>query len=317
MRAIQITRFGGPEVLQLVELPVPQPGADEVLIEVRRAGVNYADTHQRENSYVAKMTLPLVPGIEVAGIRTDDGERVIALCGSGGYAEYVAVPAERTFPIPPDVSDDQALAVLVQGVTAFHVLRTSAALRPGEAVVVHAAAGGVGSLTVQLARQLGAGRVIATASSDAKRRLALELGADAAVDPAGPRLTERLLEANAGQPVDVVIEMAGGEVFDASLAALAPFGRLVICGIASGQPRQLGTQQLLRSSRTVAGFWLMHCLERPQMIATALADLLDRVARGELRVVVGGTYGLSEAVRAQRELQSRRTQGKLLLDPRR
>jgi len=316
MRAIQQEEFGGPEVLRLVELPRPVPADGELLIEVSRAGVNFADTHTRANQYVAKASLPLVPGVEVAGVRVDTGERVIALCDRGGYAEYATARADRAFPIPDGVDDGTALALLIQGLTAWHLHRTAARLQPGETVVVHSAAGGTGSLTTQLARLFGAGRVIATASTEEKRALALELGADVAVDGAAEGLTERLLEANGGEPVDVVFDVAGGAVFDASYAALAPFGRIVVCGIATRQQNELRTGSLLKRSRTVAGFWFGHCLERPAMAAGALDDLFARAARGELRAVVGATYPLAEAARAQTELAQRRTTGKLLLDPR-
>jgi len=315
MRAIQMTEFGGPEVLKLAELPVPQPGAGEVLIRVSRAGLNFADTHTRTNSYVQKATLPLVPGGEVAGVREDTGERVVALVGSGGYAEYAVAPAELSFPIPDGIDDGTALAMVVQGTTAWHLYRTSGAVKAGESVVVHGAAGGVGSLALQLGHALGAGRVIATASSEEKRALALELGADVAVDPAAEGLTERLLEANEGRPVDVVFEMSGGEVFEASYRALAPFGRIVAYGIATSEPNQVLTGSLLRHSRAVVGFYLFHCLERPGMFAAALDDLFARAGRGELRAIVGHTYPLAEAAQAQTDLRARRTTGKLLLDP--
>jgi NADPH2:quinone reductase len=315
MRAIQISEFGGPEVLELVDLPTPQPREGEVLIEVARAGLNFADTHQRTNSYVAKAELPLIPGSEVAGTRADTGERVVALCGRGGYAQFAIARAELSFPIPDEVDDGTALALLLQGLTAWHMYRTCAHVAQGESVVVHAAAGGVGSLAVQLGKPLGAGRVIATASSEEKRALALSLGADAATDSGAEELTERLIECNAGEPVDVVFEMAGGEVFERSLRALAPFGRLVVCGIASQEPNQVSTGHLLRNSRSVIGFWLMHCLDHPDMIDAALSDLFARAGRGELRAVVGATYGLADVAQAHRDLQERRTTGKLLLDP--
>ncbi len=315
MRAVQIREFGGPEVLELVDVPEPRPAAGEVLVQVSLAGVNFADTHQRNDAYVAKQQLPMIPGAEVAGVRGDTGERVVALVGHGGYAEEVAAPASRCFPIPDGVDDATALALLVQGLTAWHLFRTAAKLGPGEAIVVHSAAGGVGSLAVQLARPLGAGRVIATATSEAKRALALDLGADVAIDGAAEGLTERLLEANLGEPVDVVIDMAGGAVFDASFAALAPFGRIAVCGIASREQNEVRTGKLLRTSRSVVGFWVFHLLERPALVDEALADLFARAARGELRVVVGGTYGLSEAAQAQVDLAERRTTGKVLLDP--
>ena len=315
MRAIRIEEFGGPEVLQLADLPVPEAAEGQVLIRVGRAGMNYADTHQRENDYLAKYELPIVPGGEVAGVREDTGERVVAMCGLGGYAEYAVAPETLTFPIPDGVDDETALALLVQGLTAWHLYRTCGRVAEGESVVVHAAAGGVGSLAVQLGQPMSAGRVIATASPEEKRELALELGADVAIDADPDGMKERLEEANGGAKVDVVFEMAGGEVFEQSMAALAPFGRMVTYGIAGGQPNQVDTGTLMRRTQAVVGFWLMRCLGQPSMVDEALADLFARAARGELRAVVGGTYPLSEAARAQEDLAARRTTGKLLLDP--
>jgi NADPH2:quinone reductase len=315
MRAMQISEFGGPEVLRLVDLPTPEPAAGEVLIEVDRAGLNFADTHQRTNSYLAKAELPFVPGSEVAGIRTDTGERVVALNGTGGYAQFATAPQELTFPIPDGVDNGTALALLLQGLTAWHLYKTCAHVAPGESVVVHAAAGGVGSLAVQLGKPLGAGRVIATASTEEKRALALELGADAATHASPEGMTQRLIECNGGHPVDVVFEMAGGPVFGQSLQALAPFGRVIAYGIASGEQNEVRTGHLMRHSRAVVGFWLMHCLGRPEMVDEALSDLFGRAARGELRAVVGAIYPLAEAGQAHRDLQERRSTGKLLLDP--
>src|SRR4051794_32066601 len=315
MRAIQIEEFGGPEVLRLTDVPVPEPGPGEVLVRVARAGVNFADTHQRHDQYVARQSLPMIPGSEVAGVREDTGERVLALCGHGGYAEYVAAPGNLCFPIPDGVEDGDALALLVQGLTAWHLYRTAGRVQHGDTVVVGSAAGGVGSLAVQLGRGMGAGRVIATAGSEERRALALELGADAAVDGAAEGLADRLREANLGRPVDVVFEAAGGEVFTESLAALAHFGRIVVYGISSREQNELRTGRLMRNSHTVAGFWLWDCLDRPAMIDDALADLFVRAQRGEVRVVVGDTYPLSEAARAQVDLAERRTRGKILLDP--
>jgi len=224
-------------------------------------------------------------------------------------------PEALTFPIPEGVDEGTALALLLQGLTAWHLFNTSAKIAPGETVVINAAAGGVGSLAVQLAKPLGAGRVIATASSEEKRALALELGADIALDASPEGMKDRLIEANDGHRVDVVLEMAGGQVFEESLAALGPFGRLVAYGIASQEPNTVQTGALMRRSQAVVGFWLMHCLGRPGMVDEALADLFDRAARGELRAVVGNTYGLAEAGQAQVDLQERRTKGKLLIDP--
>jgi NADPH:quinone reductase len=315
VRAIQISEFGGPEVLEPVELPVPRPGAGEALVKVTSAGVNFADTHARTNTYVQETTLPLVPGGEVAGVREDTGERVVALTGSGGYAEYALAPIDRVFAIPAGIDDGTALALLIQGTTAWHLYRTAANVSRGESVVVHSAAGGVGSLAVQLARPLGAGRVIATASGEERRALALELGADVAVDPLPEGLTERLIEANEGSEVDVVFDMYGGAAFDASYRALAPFGRIVVCGISTSEPNELRTGSLLRHSRAVVGFYLFHCLLRPGMFEQALDDLFERAAAGRLRTIVGRTYPLEQAAQAHADLRARRTAGKLLLDP--
>jgi NADPH2:quinone reductase len=276
--------------------------------------MNFADTHQRENSYLARYEVPLVLGGEVAG-RTEDGRRVIAFVPSGGYAEYAVAHKSAVFPIPDGVSEGAALALLVQGLTAWHLYRTSAKLAQGESVVVISGAGGVGSLAVQLAKPFGAGRVIATASTEEKRELARSLGADAAVDPAEEDLTAALIAANEGERVDVVLEMSGGRVFEQSADALAPFGRIVAYGIASREQNSVETGRLMRKSRSVVGFWLMHCLGRREMMEEPLTDLFERTARGDLMPQVGETYALSDVRRAHEDLQGRRTTGKVLLDP--
>jgi len=315
VRAIQITQFGGPEVLTPTELPDPTPGPGQLLLDVSRAGVNYADTHQAENSYLAPARLPLVPGAEVVG-STPDGRRVVALLDGGGYAEKAVAAEALAFDVPPQVGDGEALSLVLQGVTAWVLLHRSTHLEPGESVVVHAAAGGVGTVAVQLAKAMGAGRVIASASSEEKRALALDLGADVAIDATAPDLTAAIREANGGKRVDVVLEMTGGGVTDASLAAVAPFGRLAFFGMASRQqpaPVQLGA--LMAHSVTVAGMWLAHAFGRPDLMRTAMDDLLGLVAEGRLRPVVGGEYALSDARRAHEDIRSRRTTGKLVLDP--
>jgi NADPH:quinone reductase len=315
MRAILVTAFGGPEVLELTDVPEPVAGPGQLLLTVDRAGVNYADTHQAENSYLARTTLPLVPGAEIAG-RTADGRRVIAMVGSGGYAERAVAEAAATFDVPDAVDDLTALALLVQGATALLLLRRTVHMAPGESVVVHAAAGGVGSLAVQLAKAGGAGRVIATASSPEKRALALDLGADVAVDAAAPDMTAALREANGGRRVDIVLDMTGGRVTDESVAALAPFGRLAFYGMASRTPpRPVAPASLMAHSTTVAGMWLAHAFRVPGLMAGVLDELFALVVAGKLRALPGGEYGLSEARRAHEDLRARRTTGKLVLDP--
>ena len=318
MRAVQIKEFGGPEVLELVELPDPVPGEGEVLVEVARAGINFADTHKRHDQYVQKSgadALPLIPGNEISG-RAPDGRRVAAILpsGAGGYAERVAVPEQALVPVPDEVSDDQAAAILIQGLTAWGLLRVSGHLQAGETVVVEGAAGGTGTLCVQLAKSMGA-RVIALASSPEKRELAERLGADAALDSRSERIGEEILAANDGRPVDVILQMSGGEAFTEQIKTLAPFGRMVVFGIATREPNEYRTSWLMKASQSIAGFWIPHLLERPDLLEQGIPELLGAVASEALEVVVGGVFPLSDAARAQTELAEHRTHGKLLLDP--
>lgn len=314
MRAVQISQFGGPEVLEVVEIPDPEPGPDEVVVEIARTGMNFADTHQRENEYLARAELPLIPGGEIAG-RTADGRRVAAVIPSGGYAEKVAVARDALVPVPDRVSDEQAAGVLLQGLTAWALLRVSARLERGESVVVQAAAGGTGTLAVQLAKRYGAGRVIALASTPAKRDLAIRLGADAGVDSRSADLAGAILAANGGRQVDVVLEMSGGDAFEDCLSVLAPFGRLITFGIASREPNRIMSQKLMRTSRAVVGFWIVHLLRRPDLLEEGIPELLDAVGSGKLEVVIGGTYGFADVAAAHSALQGRASHGKLLLDP--
>jgi len=313
MRAIEVREYGGPEVLVLRDVADPVPSEGEMLIDVSAAGVNFADTHKSEDAYLESTALPFIPGSEVAG-RTADGGRVVAFT-DGGYAEKAVARASLVFPIPDGVSDDAALALMVQGITAWHVLRTSAQMREGESVVVHAAAGGVGTIAVQLARLFGAGRIIAVASTPEKRALAEGLGADATVDSGSPDLADALRAANGGRRVDIVLEMVGGETFSQSLDALAPFGRLIAYGQASrdATPR-VDPGALMAGSRGVLGFWLVHLLRRPDLIRDAVTGLFAAAA-GELRAVVGAQYPLGDARRAHEDLLARRTTGKVVLVP--
>ena len=226
----------------------------------------------------------------------------------------MAVPEQWLVPIADDVDDDTAAALLVQGLTAHALVHRCARLQEGETVVVQAAAGGTGGLSVQLAKRAGA-RVIALASSPEKREVAAGLGADATVDSQADDLKEAILEANGGDQVDAVLEMTGGQTFEACLRTLAPFGRHVVFGIASREQNEVATGHLLRNSRAVVGFWLVHLIPHREEMANMLADLFSAVAAGELQVTVGQVYPLSEARQAHEALASRQTSGKLLLDP--
>ncbi|MGW7261025.1 quinone oxidoreductase family protein [Streptomyces sp. NPDC054834] len=305
--------FGGPEVLRLEDVPDPEPARGQTLLDVRLAGVNYADVHVRGNTYLAPVELPYIPGNEVVGT-TADGKRVVALTQGGGYAQKVAVHRRLQWEIPDEVTDEQAVSLALQGNSAYHLLFTVAQIVKGQTVVIPAAAGGVGSLAVQLAHRAGV-RVIALAGTGEKRRLALELGADAAVDSSDEDgLTERILEA-AGGPVHAALEMTGGRTLRQTLDAVGPRGRLVVYGFAGGQLADVPVHQLLQKSVTVAGFWLPHLYtDRTLPLTASMRQLFDAVGNGTLRIVTGGTYPLADAAKVHHVLNSRTGTGKFSLD---
>ncbi len=313
MRAIQITRLGGPETLTETELPDPVPGPDEVLVDVEAAGVNYADAERVAGTYLPP-DLPFVPGSEVVG-RTGDGRRVMGLTRQG-YASKALIKTDDVVELPEEADAGEVLALLVQGLTAWHLLGTAARVRKGESVVVNSAAGGVGHLALQLARELGAGRVIATASTREKLDLALSLGADAAVDGAAEGYAERVIEANLGERADVILDAVGGPVFDAALGAVAEFGRLISYGTASHRaPSPVDVGRLTEANIAVAGFWIRPLLARPGACRAHLSELLELTAAGRIRPVAGGEYALSDAGTALEDVLARRTTGKIVLRP--
>ena len=314
MKAIQITEFGGPEVMQLVDLPDPIAGPDQVLINVSAIGLNFADTVQIRNQYVTQQKLPLIPGLEVVGT-TSEGKRVLASISEGAYAQKVVAHKSAAMEIPEGVSDEAALAMLVQGTTAWHILKTFGHLVPGESVVVHAGAGGVGSVAIQLAKMWGA-RVIAVTSSDEKSALAKSLGADVTVDAKSANLAQAMLDANNGKPVDLVLEMVGGKTFDASLEVLAPFGRVIVYGMASGEmATPVNSFSLLGSNKTITGFWLGHCFGKKELLDDVIAQLFILIKNGKLKPIIGATFPLSKAGDAHRAIVGRGTTGKITLDP--
>ncbi|MGW1891292.1 quinone oxidoreductase family protein [Streptomyces sp. NPDC002004] len=305
--------FGGPEVLQLEEVPDPEPARGHMLLDVKLAGVNYADVHVRGNTYLAPVDLPYIPGNEVVGT-TEDGTRVVALTQGGGYAQKAAVHRRLHWEIPDGISDEQAVPLALQGNSAYHLLFTVAQITKGQTVVIPAAAGGVGSLAVQLAHQAGA-TVIALASTDEKRRLALELGATAAVDSSDEEgLAERIRDA-AGGPVHAALEMTGGRTLHQTLDALGPRGRLAVYGFAGGQLADVPVHTLLQKSITVAGFWLPRLYaDRTLPLAASMRQLFDAVGNGMLKIVSGGTYPLADAAKAHDALNNRTGMGKFSLD---
>ena len=314
MKAIQITKFGGPEVMEYLDLLDPQIKDGEELIKVSAIGINYADTHQTENSYLSKQELPLVPGIEVVGT-TADGRRVLAPVGSGGYAQLAAANSRAMIEVPAGVSDQQALCMLVQGSTAWHILKTVGHVKAGETVVIHAAAGGVGTIAIQLAKMWGA-KVIASTSSPEKAALAKELGADITIDANAEDLAATMLAANGGKKVNLILEMVGGKTFDASLEVLAPFGRLITYGMASRTPpSSINPAVLMGGSKTITGFWLSHCFGKKELMNDVINELFQLVIDGKLHPVIGATFPLSKAAEAHRSMLARQTTGKIALDP--
>ncbi|SKB08440.1 quinone oxidoreductase family protein [Aeromicrobium choanae] len=313
MAAIEVRSFTSGEPLTIVQTPRPVPEADEVLITVTATGVNYADLAQVKDAYLVPMQLPYIPGLEVVG-RTPEGDRVAAITNGGGYAEYVAVHRDYVYPIPDAISDEQAIALLVQGATAWHVLRTVGRMRTGDRVLVHAAAGGVGTLAVQLARRWGAGRVVGVASSESKRELARSLGAHATVDSADAGSRDALLEANEGRPYDLILDMVGGPTFDAGMSVLARFGRMVSYGLASGVlPAPVEPRTLMARSQIIGGLWLVDWLRRPAELTESIEDLFAATAARELVPVVGEVYPLREVQQAHEDLGSRNAVGKSVL----
>ena len=314
MRAAQITEFGGPEVLDVVDLPAPEPGEGQLLVDVDTAGVNFADTQQIQDAYLTTPDLPLVPGSEVVGA-TPDGRRVAAFSGTGGYAELAVVPERFAVDVPDDVDDATAVAMLVQGLTAWHLVTTCTRIRSGDTVAIHAAAGGVGTLLVQLARRAGAKHIVGSASTPEKRALAEDFGCDATIDSRTDEMKAALEDACNGKP-DVVIDMIGGASTGQSLAALARLGRFAFYGMASGEPPEpVRLEALMARSKTVSGFWLMDCFRHPQeLIAAPLRELFTLAATGDLRVEGGSRYPLTEVRRCFEDLQAGRTTGKVTLD---
>ena len=324
MKAIRVEEFGDPEVLEPVEVERPSPGEGEVLIEVKSAGVNYADTMRRQNQYVEPQTLPFVPGSEVAGVVAEvgpgaedasEGDRVVTLLGTDGYAEYAVAPAQNLIQIPEGMDFDDAAAIPLQGLTAYHVIATSGQLQEGESVLVHAAAGGVGLLAVQMAKLLGAGKVIATASSSEKLGLAESHGADVLINYTEEDWPERVREATDGKGADVILEMVGGDFPQKNLNCLNAFGRMVVFGAASGDRGSLVPAELMKKNHVVAGFYLPQIMARPNLFIPSLEEILGWISAGELKLNIGARYSLEEAREAHEALQGRKTTGKIVLNP--
>lgn len=329
MKAVQISRFGGPDVFETVEVPTPTPGPGQVLVRVRASGVNFAETLMRENRYAMTPPLPSILGSEVAGTIEALGQGVSGLSVGarvaaplfaggmffGGYAEYAVIDAGLVAPLPDALPFEVATALMVQGLSALYLIKQTPP--KGKSVFISAAAGGVGSILVQLAKRAGAKTVIAAASTSGKLDFSRSLGADYGINYTAPGWAGLAREVSGGLGPDIIYESVGGAVTKASLDALAPLGQLVIYGALNIQGFELGVPELLGiifKNQSVTGFALVPLLT-PDSLKAGLAELFDLTVRGELKVMVGATYPLQRVGDAHRALESRGTTGKVVLVP--
>jgi NADPH2:quinone reductase len=321
-RAYVLEEFGAPEVMRLGERPAPLPGPGEALVGVEVAGVNFADTMIRRGEYLRDQSLSLTPGSEVvgrvieagAGVEIATGTRVAGWVEAGGaYADHVLVPVDHLYAVPDTLPAGVIAAVFLQGTTAEYALHRYGRLRPGEVVLIHAAAGGVGGLAVQLAKLAGA-RVIATASSHAKLEVAREQGADVLIDSSDEEtLAERLSRATEGRGCDVIIDGVGGSLFDSSLSSLAFGGRYVIFGAASQQPSILDARRLMVRGQSVCGFILARVIESDPAEPSRALDALCALVHDSQLFPRYEVLTLEQAPEAHRRIEARTVSGKLLL----
>jgi NADPH2:quinone reductase len=326
MKAIQLSRFGGPDVLEIVEIATPQPKPGEVLVRMRAAGVNFFETLVRQNRFAVTPELPMIPGVEVAGVIDALGEGVDANLfgmrvavplfavgrGSGGYAEYVTASVSDIVPLPDGISFENATALLVPGLTAFYLARQSSP--QGKTVVVTAAGGGVGSLLIQLLQRAGAKIVIAVASAAEKLALAKSLGADFAFDYSTPGWIDQVKGATSGIGADIIYDSVGGTTTRASIGALAPLGELVFGALNRFNLNASELEGMFLRNQSLRGFALLPLLS-PVSLRNSLSELFSLAQAGALRVPPGTEYPLDRVAEAHRALEGRQTSGKVVLVP--
>jgi NADPH:quinone reductase len=325
MKAVRFHQTGGPGVLVLEDVPIPTPRSGEILMRVEAAGINYADAMRRNGDPYAELSpTPYVPGIEVAGTVEAHGPgvdapavgaSVFASPERGGYAQYVTVSTARVMPLPLGLAPVQATTLVVQGLTAALVLRHAGRLAPGETVAIEAAAGGVGSFAVQLAKLFGARQVIGLASDGSKCAKARHLGADEAIDYTDPTWPQTVRRLTSGRGTDLLLEMTGGVTLSRALQALAPFGRMVVYGQASRQPVHVDAQRLVVPNHSITGFYLGAYIGRRELIRSTLEELIGYVLDERLEPQVGAVFPLARASEAHRLLEGRKTTGKVVLQP--
>ena len=322
MKAIQVSQIGGPEALQFSDLPIPKPKANEAVVQIKAAGVNFIDVYFREGRYPA--AVPFVDGQEAAGVVTEvgtdvksvkAGDRVAYTNALGAYAEYAAVPAEKLVQIPDGVDFRQAAAIMLQGMTAHYLLKSTYPLKKGETALVHAAAGGMGLLLVQMAHQIGA-RVIGTVSTEEKAKLAREAGADEIILYTQSDFEAETKRFTDGKGVEVVYDSVGKTTFDKSLNVLKPRGYMVLYGGSSGAVPPFDPMRLTqRGSLFLTRPSLGHYLLTRQELEWRSGELFEMIRAGKLKLRIEHVYKLSEAQQAHRDLEGRKTTGKILLIP--
>jgi NADPH:quinone reductase len=330
MKAIQLESFGPANVLTNVNLPRPEPGGSDVLIQVAAAGVSYVDVRQRQGVYnraetrVGGVVLPNTPGLQAVGRviqvgpQADPtllGRKVVTFVAKGAYAELLTAPSNLCV-IAPEEADEATLSVLpMQGLTAYLALTASTALRAGETVLVHAAGSGVGSLAVQIAKTLGARRIVATAASPEKREYARTVGADVVIDYTASNWTQQVLNATGGTGVDVLLESIGGTVFEQNFECLATFGRYVVYGSTQGLGKPLEARRLMTRCQTLTGLYMPVFTARPDILHAGLTFLVEQVVKGNLRAPIAAQLPLHEAAKAHQMLEDRQVVGSVVLRP--
>jgi NADPH:quinone reductase len=321
MKAIIFDKLGGPEVMHLGDLPKPEAKPGTVLIKVRAAGINFADTLFRQGQYVMEPKLPDTPGLEGAGEIEAAGDGVqgfkpgmrVAFLGSKSYAEYALAPATQVIPLPSGVSFEEGAAFPVQVLTAWHMLHTAHHTTPGQTVLVHSAAGGVGIVAVQIAKAAGA-RVIGTVSSESKATLAKEYGADEVINYSSGDFAAEALRMTGGRGIDLVLDAVGSTI-DQGLACLAPFGHLILYGRSGGVPQPLNLFRLFPKSQKVSGFILYTAQAVPEVMRRGIDESFKLIEQKKLRLLVGRSFPLAQAADAHRFMESRGSVGKLVLIP--
>ncbi|QBD77028.1 hypothetical protein EPA93_13845 [Ktedonosporobacter rubrisoli] len=330
MKIVRYYEHGGPEVLRVEEAPIPQPEAEQILLQVEAIDVGYIDSQVRASALWGTLTFPVAPGGYVYGRvvkvgsgveEIHEGDHLLGFAPSGAYAEYALLPlANRILPLPKTTLSAEELVTLpVSGETAYHLLATSARLQPGESILIHAAAGGVMHLALQLARAMGAGQIIATASSPNKLTFAQELGADVLINYSEPNWAKQVEQATGGKGVDVILDAIGDQILLESLPLLAPFGRLIFYGLVSGRLPAIPPESLaglMLGSKRFQGFSIMTLMQQhPELIARGREELYRYVEREEVRPRITRTFALADIAEAHRWLEARASYGKIVMRP--